>query len=97
MQTSAEPDQVAVAADYAVAGDENRQRIAMVGTADSPAGAGIAGHFGQLSVTTGLAVRNLLQAFPYFQLKIGSAWLQRQFEKTPFSGKILFQLPGSAT
>ncbi len=96
MQAAAEPDQAAVAADHAVAGDENRQRIAVVGTADGPAGAGIAGHFGQLFVTPGLSVGNLLQAFPYFQLKIGSVRLQRQFEKTPFSGKILFQLPGGA-
>jgi hypothetical protein len=65
MQASSVTHQFAVGADYAVAGNNDGDRIAMIGHAHRPAGLVIA--YGDCNVLIGTCfpIGNILQCFPY--------------------------------
>ena len=93
-ETASVTDRTPVGADDAVAGNENRQRVFVVGAACRPTGFAVAGHFRQLFVAAGFAERNFLQGVPYFSLKIRSFRIKRQVKFFPPAGKIFRQLIG---
>ena len=77
MQPTGIPNQFAACADDAVARGDDGNRIAVVGHADGADAFGIFDSDGDILVAARLAVRNLAQRFPDFQLERRSGCIQR--------------------
>ena len=85
----------ALGADYAVAGNEDRDGIAAVGLARRPGGLGSADLLGQPGIAAGLAIGNLSQSLPDLALKFRALRRQRQVKILPPPFQILQPLlPG---
>ena len=82
----------AVRTDDAVAGDDDRDRVAVVGHADGTAGARIADGGGELAIGARLAIGDGAQRRPDPLLKCGAARGERQVECPPRARKVFPQL-----
>ncbi|RKL20523.1 hypothetical protein BFJ72_g15052 [Fusarium proliferatum] len=91
-QPTAKSGQRSIAADHAMAGQDDRQRIASVGRTDRAGRTGLAEVLRQLQVTPGLAERNQCQRLPHPQLERRAAWRQFKVEAAAFAVQELQQL-----
>jgi hypothetical protein len=91
-QSAAVTHQVAVAANHAVAGQDDRKRIGAVGSADRAHRAWAADPLGDVFVAYGFAVGNHQQRAPDFKLKRGARRVQRQIKLRARAGEIFVQL-----
>ena len=91
-QTAAVACQAPVRAHDPVAGDQDGDRVAVVGHAHRPAGVGPSDLAGQLAVGDGLAIGDGEQGVPHQPLKIRPGGGEGQVEAAPLPGKILPQL-----
>ena len=80
VQTAAETDQFAGAADHTVAGQNDRKRIASVCGSHCPCCSWSADPVGELPVRHGLAVRNLREGVPDAELERSAFGCERQIE-----------------
>lgn len=80
LQASREAGEGAACPDYAVAGGDDRDRVAAVGGAHRPRRGGAAERAGDLSVAARLAERYRQQRVPHALLEIGAPEIQRQIE-----------------
>jgi hypothetical protein len=91
--TAAETDQFAITSDNAMAGNNQGNRVFVVGVAHSPEGSGAADGPGNVSVGGSLAKGNFLQLPPDGFLKIGSFKNQGDAEFLAPAFEIFSQLP----
>src|SRR5947209_822584 len=92
VDAAAVPGQLAVAADDAVAGNDDGDRVLAVGQPDGAAGFGVADPLGQLAVGDGLAVGNVCKCLPYPPLEQRAGRRQRQLEGRAPAVEVLVEL-----
>jgi hypothetical protein len=92
-QAAAVAGEVTRGSDDAVAGHDDADRVASVGQADRPGGAGASDPLGELAVGPCFAVRDLPQSGPHDALKRGADEIERQVELGALPTEILIQLP----
>src|SRR5580658_2149284 len=91
-QAAAEAGQIAVAANDAMARDNNRNRIRTVRKSHRAGRRRIADSLRQLPVADGFSVRNFLQVAPDQKLKVGAVESERQIEVFELSVEIRIEL-----
>jgi len=84
----------AVGPDHAMAGDDDRNRIAPVGRADRAGLAGVAEAPGLLAVADRLSVRDLPEHPPHSLLERRAAWIEGEIERRSHAGEIFSELVG---
>ncbi len=82
----------AVAADNAVAGNDDGQFVFAVGGAYGPDAFRVADAVRQLQVRDGMAERDVQELLPYGLLEVGTGLLQGQLESFTFAGKVFVEL-----
>ena len=91
-QTAGVTGQLAARTDDPMAGNDDRNRIVMVGTAYGPRSLRITCPTGDFAVSHGLSIRNFREDLPNFLPIRGSLRFKRQIERGAFSGEIFIQL-----
>jgi hypothetical protein len=89
LQATAKASKASIAADDAVARNDNRKRILAVGCTYGANSLWVTDSPGKLSIANGFAVRNLLEILPNFLLEIRAIHTQRNF-KFPQSAREIF-------
>jgi len=92
-QAAAVAGEVTRGSDDAVAGHDDADRVASIGQADRPGGAGASDPLGELAVGPCFAVRDLPQSGPHGALKRGTDEIHRQVELGALAAEVLIQLP----
>src|SRR5579862_6873730 len=92
VEAAAKSHERPVAADHAMARNDDRKRIPAVRRADRANRVGLADRARQLSVTDRPAVRNLRQLAPHRLLERRARRRERQIEGSAFRREILFEL-----
>ena len=90
--TTAESDQFTVAADHAMAGNNQGHRVFIVGIAHGTIRPGAVNGAGYIAIRGGLAKGNFFQLPPDSFLKISSFQHQRHIEFLASAFKVVFQL-----
>ena len=93
LQTGTEPDQGTPGPNHAVAGNDDRNRIASIGPADRPTGRGLPDGPGDFLIAGGGPKRNLPQRLPDPPLKRRADRQQGQIKLSPATREVLGQLP----
>jgi hypothetical protein len=83
--------QRAIRRNHPMAGDHNRDRIAIVGHADRSKAPRPPDSTRDVAIAPGLRVRDSEESPPAGQLKIGPAQIQREIEFAALAGKVLVQ------
>ncbi len=91
-QTAGVTGQLAARTDDPMAGNDDRNRIVIVGTAYGPRSLRITCPTGDFAVSHGLSIRNFREDLPNFLPIRGSLRFKRQIERGAFSGEIFIQL-----
>src|SRR5689334_7295824 len=91
-QPAAEAGERSVAADDAMAGDDDRDRVLTVGRSDRPHGVGAANLRRDRRIAPRFTVRNLRQRAPDVLLKRRAPRRQRYIESLQLSGKVQIEL-----
>ena len=92
VEAAAVAGQRAVGADHAVAGDDDRDRVAVVGAADRARRGGLADRARDVAVAGGLAERDPEQRRPDRLLERGPPGRQPQIEARALAREVLLQL-----
>ena len=77
--------------DDAMAGNNDGDRIPIVGHADGAEGPRVPDDASDISIAARLAVRDRAQRLPAGELKLGATKIERHRELTPFAGKVLVE------
>ena len=91
MEASAVAAELAAGGDYAVAGDYDRDGVAVIGRANGAEGLGVSDGAGDLGVAAGFAVGDGLQGLPAGLLELGAAEVQGEGEVAEMAAEIFFQ------
>src|SRR5690606_6273877 len=91
-QAAAEAGEGAVGADHAVAGQDDRQRVAAVGGADRAHRCGAADAQRKLRIADGAAIGDIPQRQPYLALERRALRRQRQLEAAALAIEVFLQL-----
>src|SRR5690554_7665819 len=88
MKTPSVTHQFTIGADYTVAGDNNGNRIAIIGHTHCPAGLEITCSYGYILIGTCFTVGNILKGIPHPQLKGSTFWRKGKIKCFSFPFKV---------
>src|SRR5215469_5476258 len=93
VESAAVATQSSVGRDHAVAGNDDRNRVAVVGQSHRAKALRPSNRPSYVGVGPGLAVRDFEQSFPAGELKLCAAEIEPELEPAAAPGEVFFQFP----